>query len=211
MVEMYRGRKIASYTRMDEGTKEDYDLLYEQAAPFKAKTADRVLEQLKALHHTFPGMKVDRYEHSLQTAQRAYDAGECEEIVVAALLHDIGDSMAPDNHGSMAAEMIKPYVSKNVHWMIKHHQIFQGYYFWDKVGKDPNTRDQFRDHPAFEMSERFCGEYDQTAFDPEYPTAAIEFFEPMVHRFYAREPWGAHSESEWPLDSTPANQKAAAE
>lgn len=211
MVEMYRGRKVASYVRMDEGTKEDYDLLSEYADQFRKGHADRILEQMKALHHTFPGNKIDRYEHCLQTAQRAYDAGECEEIVVAGLLHDIGDAMAPHNHAMIAAEMIRPYVSKNVHWVVAHHQIFQGYYFWDKVGRDPDTREQYRDHPAFDLAERFCGEYDQMAFDPDYPTATMEFFEPMLRRLFAREPWAAHFESEWPVDSTPANQKAAAE
>jgi hypothetical protein len=61
------------------------------------------------------------------------------------------------------------------------------------------------------MADRFCGEYDQMAFDPDYPTATMEFFEPMVRRLFAREPWAAHFESEWPLDSTPANRQAAAE
>jgi hypothetical protein len=61
------------------------------------------------------------------------------------------------------------------------------------------------------MADRFCGEYDQMAFDPDYPTGTMEFFEPMVRRLFAREPWAAHFESEWPLDSTPANRQAAAE
>jgi predicted HD phosphohydrolase len=211
MVEMYRGRKVSSYIRMDEGTQEDYDLLREYAEPFRKGVVDRILEQMKALHHTYPGNKIDRYEHCLQTAQRAYDAGECEEIVVAGLLHDIGDAISPDNHATIAAAILRPYVSQNTHWMIEHHPVFQGHYFFDKVGKDPDMREQYRDHPAFDMAERFCGEYDQTAFDPEYPTATMEFFEPIVRRIFAREPWGAHHESEWPLDSAPAKQQAAAE
>ena len=80
-----------------------------------------------------------------------------------------------------------------------HHGIFQGYYFWDKVGKDPNTREQYRGHPAFEMTERFCGEYDQMAFDPDYDTLPMEHFRPMVERIFARPAWGEHAQSRWPL------------
>ena len=172
--------RVASYTRMDQGTVEDYALLRERAAPFKAATAGRVLAHMEGLHH----------------AERA---GECEELVVAALLHDIGDVLAPENHGELAASLLAPYVSRHVTWLLRHHGIFQGYYFWDKVGKDPDTREQYRGHPAFEMTERFCGEYDQIAFDPDYDNLPMEHFRPMVERVFARTPWGEHAQSRWPL------------
>ncbi len=210
MVEVIGGKQVASYTRMDEGTVEDYALLGKLAEPFRAGTADRVLADLERLHDTFPGNRIDRYWHSVQSATRAYRAGECEEVVIAALLHDIGDQLAPDNHGPFAAEIIRPYVSKNVYWMIWYHQVFQGYYFWDKVDKDPNERDKYKDHPAYDMTVRFCGDYDQTSFDPDYENLPVSFFEPMVRRLFAREPWGKHHESEWPLDDSPANVVGAA-
>lgn len=210
MVEVIDGKQVVSYTRMDEGTVEDYALQSELAKPFRAGTADRVLADLERLHDTFPGTRIDRYWHSVQTATRAYHAGECEEVVVAALLHDIGDALAPDNHGPFAAELLHPYISENVYWMIWHHQVFQGYYYWDKTGKDPNSRDKYKDHPAYDMTVRFCGDYDQTAFDPDYENLPVSFFEPMVRRLFAREPWGKHNESEWPLDDAPANAVGAA-
>ena len=191
--------RVASYTRMDQGTVEDYALLRERAAPFKAATAERVLAHMEGLHHTFPGNLIDRHAHSLQTATRAERAGECEELVVAALLHDIGDVLAPENHGELAASLLAPYVSQHVTWLLRHHGIFQGYYFWDKVGKDPDTREKYRGHPAFEMTERFCRDYDQMAFDPDYDTLPMEHFRPMVERVFARTPWGEHAQSRWPL------------
>ena len=146
-------RKVA-YTRMDEGTVEDYALEAVLAKPFIASTPERVLVSLESLHHTFPGGQIDRYAHSLQTATRAEDAGECEEIIVAALLHDIGDSLAPHNHAVLGAEVLRPFVSRHTYWMLKHHDVFQGYYFWDKVGRDKDARERYRDHPAFEMTVR---------------------------------------------------------
>jgi predicted HD phosphohydrolase len=191
-------RKVG-YIRMDEGTVEDYALERELAEPFIAGTAERVMAYMDVLHHTFPGGQIDRYQHSLQTATRALRAGECEEIVVAALLHDIGDALAPHNHADVGADILRPYVSRHTYWMLKHHGIFQGYYFWDKVGRNKDERERFRDHPAFAMTERFTGEYDQMAFDPDYDTKTMEDFAPMVRRIFARAPWGEHSKSDWPL------------
>jgi predicted HD phosphohydrolase len=193
-------RRQVSYIRMDEGTVEDYALAEELAKPFIAATPQRLLAFMESLHHTFPGGQIDRYAHSLQTATRAEDAGECEEFVVAALLHDIGDSLAPHNHADIAADIIRPYVSRHTHWMIKHHGIFQGYYFFDKVGRDRNMRERYRDHPAYEMTVRFTGMYDQMAFDPAYSTRPIEHFAAMVERIFAREPWGPQTRSDWPVE-----------
>jgi len=192
--------KVVTYIRMDEGTVEDYAYLQEVNKPFHAQTPQRLLAQLKLLQGSFGGQHVTRYEHSLQTASRAQRAGECEEFVVAALLHDIGDLLAPDNHADIAADILRPYVSRYTFWMVKHHGIFQGYYFWDKIGKNKNERERFRDHPAFEMTERFCGEYDQQAFDPSYDTIPLEDFEPMVNRIFARTPWGEHTRSDWAVN-----------
>ena len=199
MAEVAEQRKV-SYVRMDEGTVEDYALAMALARPFMAATPERLLAFMETLHHTFPGGQIDRYEHCLQTATRAEDAGECEEIIVAGLLHDIGDSIAPHNHADVGADILRPFVSRHTYWMLKHHGIFQGYYFWDKIGKDKYGRDRYRDHPAYEMTVRFTGDYDQMAFDPAYETRPIEYFEPMVKRIFARAPWGAQTKESWPVE-----------
>ena len=199
MAEVAEQPKVG-YVRMDEGTVEDYALAKALAKPFMAATPERVLAFMDSLHHSFPGGQIDRYAHSLQTATRAEDAGECEEIVVAGLLHDIGDALAPHNHAVMGAEVLRPFVSRHTHWMLRHHDVFQGYYFWDKIGLDRNLRDRHRGHPAWDMTVRFTGDYDQMAFDPAYDTRPIEHFEPMVRRIFARQPWGAHTREEWPVE-----------
>jgi len=199
MTEVAEPRRV-SYVRMDEGTVEDYALQAALAAPFMAATPERLLAFMESLHFTFPGGQIDRYAHSLQTATRAEDAGECEEIIVAGLLHDIGDSLAPQNHADVGADILRPYVSRHTYWMLKHHGIFQGYYFWDKIGKNRDERDRYRDHPAYDMTVRFTGEYDQMAFDPTYETRPIEYFRPMVERIFARRPWDAHTREDWPVE-----------
>jgi predicted HD phosphohydrolase len=68
----------------------------------------------------------DRLTHSLQTATLAYRAGEDEEYVVCALLHDLGDTLGTYNHADIAAAILKPFVSEQNHWIIEKHGIFQG-------------------------------------------------------------------------------------
>ena len=189
----------AGYSRMDEGTVEDYALQDELARPYIAATGERVLAYIEGLAGGLPGFRVDRYQHSLQTATRALRAGECEEIVVAALVHDVGDVLAPENHAALGAAILRPYVAKYTYWMVLQHGLFQGYYYYDKIGLDHNARERHRDHPAFAMTERFCRDYDQVSFDPDYDSLPIGHFRPMVNRVFGRKPWGRHTENEWPL------------
>jgi predicted HD phosphohydrolase len=185
-------RKV-SYIRMEDGTKEDYMFLKEVHGPYVAGFPARAIRYLDTLYDGFPGEQVTRYEHSLQSATRAHQDGRDEEFVVAALFHDIGDQIAPENHAEFAAAVLKPYVSPNTHWMIEKHGIFQGYYYYHHYGKDRDTREQFRDHPAYGMTLDFCHKYDQTAFDPTYDTMPIEAFVPMVNRILGRPAWGDHT------------------
>lgn len=179
-----------SFTRMEDGTAEDYALLAREEETLKAANfADSVLGQLQTLKGPKLGYKIDRYQHSLQTATRAERDGADEETVVAALLHDIGDTLAPDNHAEFAATLLKPYVTQRTWWIVQHHGIFQGYYFWHHLGGDRHAREQHRGHPYFEACADFCARWDQTAFDPDYDTAPLTHFEPMVRRLLRREPW----------------------
>ncbi len=173
-----------SFTRMDEGTKEEYELLAADEAAEIAKFPDRILRWLQEMDAPSP-YPVTRYEHSLQSATRAYRAGEDEEMVVAALLHDIGDVLGPANHSEVAAAVLRPYVSGRVYWIIKHHGLFQGYYYSHHLGGDRNARDRFQGHQWYEDTARFCADYDQVSFDPDYDTEPLEFFEPMLRRVLA--------------------------
>lgn len=186
-------KTIATYTRMADGTQEDYLLLQEYNKLLLNQVADRILLLLENLQESYPGNLIDRYQHSLQTATRAFRSGAEEELVVAALLHDIGDTLAPTNHAQLAATILKPYVSPSTHWIVEHHGIFQGYYFWHHIGSDRNAREKFRGHPYFELTVEFCHNWDQESFDPNYDTLPVSFFEPMVRRIFAREPWGEHT------------------
>jgi predicted HD phosphohydrolase len=184
-------RTKAAFRAMTESTKEDWDIVREaEAIQFKALPGI-VLGELEKLKEETEAFAVSRYEHSLQSATLAYRDGADEEMIVAALLHDIGDTLALHNHAEIAAAVLKPYVSRKTHWIIKHHGIFQGVYFWHHVGLDPNSRDKYRDHEWFDDAAAFCEKYDQNAFDPDYDSLPVEFFTPMVKRIFSRKPYSA--------------------
>jgi predicted HD phosphohydrolase len=132
------------------------------------------------------GFSVDRLEHSLQSATLAYRDRTDEEYVVCALLHDMGDILASTNHAELAATVLKPFVSDENWWLLQHHGIFQGYYFFHHLGLDRNMREQFRGHRNFERTALFCERHDQNAFDPNYDTMPLQAFVPLVQRVMAR-------------------------
>jgi predicted HD phosphohydrolase len=181
--------ETVGFVRMADGTAEEYALLGRLHDDYVAGAADRVLRALALLKNSYGGYQVSRYEHSLQTATRALRDGADEETVVCALLHDIGDDLAPENHGELAAAVLRPYVSEENYWLVKHHGIFQGYYYFHHLGLDRDERERYRGHPAFEKTVNFCQSWDQESFDPAYDTLTIEAFEPMVRRLFARTAW----------------------
>ena len=183
--------ETVAFTSMAEGTREDYELLEKLEARFAAGTADRVLEQLRGLAGSPSGYRVDRLEHSLQCATRAHRDEAGEELVVAALLHDIGDLLAPHNHGELAAAVLRPYVSERTYWIVRQHGLFQSYYYAHHNGGDRNARDVFRGHPWYQDAVDFCHRWDQPSFDPDYESLPLEFFEPMARRIFARPPFSA--------------------
>jgi predicted HD phosphohydrolase len=175
----------AGFREMTAGTASDWQRIGAAYKPFADALPDRMLEHLRALGGDYGGYAVDRFTHSLQTATRAKRDGRDEEYVVCALLHDIGDLLGPYNHADIAASMLKPFVSEQNHWMLEHHGIFQGYYFFHYLGLDRNMRDRFADHPFYEYTLDFCDAYDQNSFDPDYDTLPLEAFEPSVRRVLA--------------------------
>ncbi len=100
------------------GTKDEYLLLDKHEKKYIEGTADRIINFMSGLSNTLEGYQITRLEHSLQTATRALNDKADEEMIVAALLHDIGDELAPLNHSEYAADVIKPYVSEKTHWIV---------------------------------------------------------------------------------------------
>jgi predicted HD phosphohydrolase len=174
-----------SFTAMRDASREDYQQIAHHSIEFGSALPGRVMGHLEILAGDTGGYAVDRLTHSLQTATRAQRDGRDDEYVVCALLHDIGDTLACFNHADLAATILEPFVSEKNHWIVKHHGIFQGYYFFHHLDLDRDMRDRFRDHPYWKDCAEFCEKYDQNSFDPAYDTLALEHFEPLVESVFA--------------------------
>lgn len=181
--------KTVNFRQMKDGTKEEYLFLEQHEKAYAKGLADRILNTLRALETSLSGYLVTRLEHSLQTATRAEADGADEEMVLAALIHDIGDDLCPYNHSQYAASIIRPYVRPEVTWIINQHGLFQNYYYIHFFGGDPNERDYLKGHKWYQACVDFCEKWDQTSFDPDYPTKPLEYFEPLVRKIFARSPF----------------------
>ena len=174
---------------MKKGTKKDYLYLDKHEKDFANKTAERILKFMSNLTETLEGYQISRLEHSLQSATRAYKNKESEEMIVATLLHDIGDELAPMNHSEYAAAILKPYVSEKTHWIIEKHGEFQMYYYAHHLGGNRNQRDKYKGHKYFIDTINFCEKWDQKSFDPNFKSINIENFRPYVQKIFSRKPY----------------------
>ena len=177
------------FTQMKEGTKEDYLILDKLEKKFVERTADRILKTMQELTSGLVGYQINRLEHSLQTATRVLKENASDEIIVAALLHDIGDELAPNNHAEFAAAILKPYVSEKTAWIVEKHGIFQMYYYAHHLGFNKNERDKYKGHKYYSDTAEFCEKWDQASFDPNYNTIPLDDFVPIVGRIFSREPY----------------------
>ena len=172
---------------MKDGSYEDYQLLKKLEKPYLGLTASRIIDELKRQgEKTLEGYRITRLDHGLQSATRAEADGVDIDWIVGALLHDIGDGLAPQNHDKFSAEVIRPFVRWEVAWTVAHHGIFQMVYYAHHYGWDKNARDEYKDHPCFETCSQFCERWDQASFDPDYPWKSLEYFEPMVREVFSR-------------------------
>ena len=178
--------QAVQFRQMKDGTKEEYDFLTEHEEAYAKALPDRLLQVLRDLEHTLSGYQVSRLEHSLQSATRAEADGADDEMIIAALMHDIGDDLAPHNHSQYAAAILRPYVRPEVTWIINQHGLFQNYYYIHHLGGDRNERDYLIDHPWYQACVDFCERWDQSSFDPDYPTKPLEHFEPLVREIFSR-------------------------
>jgi predicted HD phosphohydrolase len=171
----------ASFTAMADGTPEDYEKCVAAAQAEASELPDRLMALLASMEGA-GGFRIGRLEHSLQSATRARRDGRDDEYVVCALLHDIGDTIAPHNHPEIAAAVLRPFVSEGNRWMVEHHGIFQTYYYNHHFGRDRNARDEFVGSPFYKQTVEFCELYDQNSFDPDYDNLPLAHFESNLRR-----------------------------
>jgi predicted HD phosphohydrolase len=177
---------IVSFTAMEHGTQADYLLLDGYERDHAAGLPGRIIDSLARLSDSLGGYKITRLEHSLQTATRARLDGADIDWVVAALVHDIGDELAPYNHAEFAASILRPYVRAEVTWVVEQHGLFQSYYFAHHLGGDRHARDRLAEHPWAQLCTDFCARWDQSSFDPDFQIDPLDSFVDDVAEVFTR-------------------------
>jgi len=181
-------KQTVSFTAMNDCTQEDADLLWHNHSLAVQSHADNILATLVRLDQGDIGYKVTRLGHSLQSASRAWRDGADDDWIVATLLHDIGDELAPYNHDEYAAAIIRPFVREQCAWCVAHHAAFQMVHPGTLNQQRPESREAYRGSPYFDDCAEFCARWDQPSFDPDYPTMPLEAFEPILRSVLARQP-----------------------
>ena len=175
------------FQSLKSAVKADFDRMgveYDNAVV--KQTKQKLIDILEGLKDSYLGQPVSLYEHNVQTASRAYRGGEDDETIFISLFHDVFETLAVKNHGEVIAAMLAPWISPQNHWMLAHHEVFQGYYYFEDYGIDKNKRDMYLDHPVYNQTVNWCEEYDQASFDPDYPSLPLSTFIPVIDRVLAR-------------------------
>ena len=179
--------RVIAATTFRDATVEEWEMAFRRSRQRDLEEAGaHVLNLLRSQEHVrSSGFQVNSYAHSLQAATKAQQAGMDEEYIVCALLHDVGEFLDPFNHGDIAGEIVKNFVSPDNHWMVANHPMFQ-LHFRDHSRYDREACERHRGHPAFERTMDFCERFDQSCFDGSYPSLPLGAFEPMVRRVFTR-------------------------
>ena len=183
--------KKVNFTAMKDGTEDEYLFLDKLEKKYISGTGERIIKYLMQYEETMEGYQVSRLEHSLQAASRALRDKASDEMIVATLLHDIGDDLAPANHAEYAAAILRPYVSEKTYWIVSKHAEFQMYYYAHHLGADKNKRDRYKDHKYYSDCVKFCEQWDQSSFDPNYDSLKLKDFEPLIRKIFSRKPYAS--------------------
>jgi predicted HD phosphohydrolase len=183
--------KVVSFSSMNAGTAEDFEIIAANDEHTASELPDRIISHLKEMAKDDGAYKISRLAHVLQGATRAYRDDADDDWIIAALLHDFGDTLAPFTHGQVAAEIIRPFVNDEVAWVVRNHGAFQMHYNKSLSSAKRKSRERYSDHPYYQSAIDFCENWDQCSFDPEYDTDKLEFFVPVIRRVFARIPFSS--------------------
>jgi predicted HD phosphohydrolase len=174
------------FTRMQDGTAEDWAVIGAAHKEHFTKTPAHLMDMLRSLEAVTLGFACDQLQHSLMTGTLARRDGASDEEVAIALLHDVGKAVNIPNHGAIGAELMRPYVSEDAYHVIYNHQHFQGKYYYEFAGANPNMREDYTGESWYELAVKLVDRWDAPAFDPDYEVDSLESFEPLLQKLFSQ-------------------------
>lgn len=172
------------FTRMDQSDQQQWGFIAEETIARQAAVPGEILGMLQKLDGLYAGFGVSQLHHALQTASMAKRDNASDELVLAALCHDIGKVISIPNHAEIGASILRKYVSDATYKVVLTHQDFQGRHYYGYFGQPTELRQQYKDEPWYAQAEQFTDVWDQAAFDPAYKVLPLQEFEPLVRQYF---------------------------
>jgi len=148
----------------------------------EGRRVENVLAALMSLSDVCDGGAISELEHALQSATRAERHGADDELILAALCHDIGKVFGDAGHGQISAEILKPHVRADVVAVVRFHGAFTARHWDASIKGESDPRTEYRDEPWYPLAVTFVDEWDMESFDPEYSREDLDLFAPLVRR-----------------------------
>ena len=171
----------ASFTSMDRSNFFQWMTIASSSSKMHSVTYDKAIINLlrQCKRYSF-GMPVNTMQHCLQTATRAARANASDDMVLAALLHDVGIAISYPGHAQIAAAIIRSSVSDAAYKSVLHHHEFELAHYGHRIGESTTMRDAYVHQPWYATAAHFVDEWVQVSYDPNYPSYSLSDFKPLI-------------------------------
>ena len=153
-----------SFRHIDPKTIEDCESLHNHGQENICGLPDRILATLEVLKNELSGYQFNRLEHFLQTVMRAKRNKADIELIVAELIHGVGDDLASENFSHLGLASSRPYVRAKVTWVLEKHGLLQMYDYADKLGLEKDRKDTYCERKFLGSVVKFCQKWHQIFF-----------------------------------------------
>lgn len=174
------GGPSTSFTRMDQSSRADWAAIGAATRALATKVPDGILNLLRALDKLHVGYPVSVLTHSLQTATRAMMANASDDLVLAALCHDIGMAITVPGHSELSASILRGYVANDAYRVVRHHTEFEWMRGGAPGGMPLDQRARYKAEPWFANASRFIDEWESVSYDPTFTARPLKDFEDLV-------------------------------
>ena len=174
------------FRRMDRSTFLDWLVIANSSSKLaEINTHKAVINLLRQCARYSFGMPVNTLQHCLQTATRAARANASDELVLGALLHDVGIAISYPGHAEISASIIRTFVSETVYKTVLHHNEFELAHYGHRIGESTTMRDLYIHEPWYATAAKFVDEWVQVSYDPNYDSYPLQEFRPLIKSAFA--------------------------
>jgi predicted HD phosphohydrolase len=146
----------------------------------EGRRAESLQRLLLSLSDVCDGGEISELDHALQVATRAKRAGADDELILAALCHDVGKVFGDTGHGQIAAEFLTPHIRADLVEVVRHHGAFTARHWDPSLDGPDDPRRAFAEESWYRVAATFVDDWDMQSFDPAYESDPLESFAPLI-------------------------------